>query len=104
MLLFQKMQLVSTSIQMQFSVGSNEQIFLLANFKFLWSIQISDFEKSQLALKNDVFWDITQCGSCKNRRFGRTYPRRHQVNKNRRAKNYTANVVPILPIPLTLII
>jgi hypothetical protein len=23
-------------------------------------------------LKNGVFWDVTPCGSCKNRRFGRT--------------------------------
>jgi hypothetical protein len=21
-------------------------------------------------MKNDVFWDVTLCGSCKNRRFG----------------------------------
>jgi hypothetical protein len=25
-------------------------------------------------LKNDVFWDATPCGSCKNRRFGGTAP------------------------------
>jgi hypothetical protein len=23
-------------------------------------------------MKNDVFWDVTPCGSCKNRRFGGT--------------------------------
>jgi hypothetical protein len=23
--------------------------------------------------KNGVFWDVTPCGSCKNRRFGGTY-------------------------------
>jgi hypothetical protein len=23
--------------------------------------------------KIDAFWDVTQCGSCKNRRFGGTY-------------------------------
>jgi hypothetical protein len=22
--------------------------------------------------KNDIFWDVTTCGSCKNRRFGGT--------------------------------
>jgi hypothetical protein len=26
----------------------------------------------QIKQKNSVFWDITQCGSCKNRRFGGT--------------------------------
>jgi hypothetical protein len=24
-------------------------------------------------MKNAVFWDVTSCGSCKNRRFGGTY-------------------------------
>jgi hypothetical protein len=24
-------------------------------------------------MKNGVFWDVTPCGSCKNRRFGGTY-------------------------------
>jgi hypothetical protein len=26
----------------------------------------------QLTVKNGVFWDVTSCGSCKNRRFGGT--------------------------------
>jgi hypothetical protein len=25
-----------------------------------------------MAMKNGVFWDVTPCGSCKNRRFGGT--------------------------------
>jgi hypothetical protein len=25
-----------------------------------------------VTMKNGVFWDVTPCGSCKNRRFGRT--------------------------------
>jgi E3 ubiquitin-protein ligase DOA10 len=25
-----------------------------------------------VTMKNGVFWDVTLCGSCKNRRFGRT--------------------------------
>jgi hypothetical protein len=25
-----------------------------------------------VTMKNDVFWDVTPCGSCKNRRFGGT--------------------------------
>jgi hypothetical protein len=25
-----------------------------------------------VTMKNGVFWDVTQCGSCKNRRFGET--------------------------------
>jgi hypothetical protein len=27
-----------------------------------------------VTMKNGVFWDVTPCGSCKNRRFGGTAP------------------------------
>jgi hypothetical protein len=33
--------------------------------------------------KNGVFWNVTQCGSCKNRRFGGTWRHLHQGDKNR---------------------
>jgi hypothetical protein len=29
-------------------------------------------------MKNGVFWDVTPCGSCKNRRFGGTQRLHHQ--------------------------
>jgi hypothetical protein len=39
-------------------------------------------------VKNAVFfWDITLCGSCKNRRFGGTYHLYRQGEKNQRAMN-----------------
>jgi hypothetical protein len=34
-------------------------------------------------MKNGVFWDVTPCGSCKNRRFGGTWRLLHQGDKNR---------------------
>jgi hypothetical protein len=34
-------------------------------------------------LKKGVFWDVTPCGSCKNRRFGGTWRLLHQGDKNR---------------------
>jgi hypothetical protein len=34
-------------------------------------------------LRNGVFWDVTPCGSCKNRRFGGTWRLHHQGDKNR---------------------
>jgi hypothetical protein len=34
-------------------------------------------------LKNGVFWEITPCGSCKNRRFGGTQRLHRQGDKNR---------------------
>jgi hypothetical protein len=33
------------------------------------------------SLKNGVFWDVTPCGSCKNRRFGGTWRLLHQMTK-----------------------
>jgi hypothetical protein len=31
-----------------------------------------------VTLKDDVFWEVIPCGSCKNRRFGETYRFHHQ--------------------------
>jgi hypothetical protein len=41
----------------------------------------------RMTLKNAVFWDVTQCGSYKNRRFGGSYRLHHQGEKNQRARN-----------------
>jgi hypothetical protein len=35
-----------------------------------------------VTIKNGVFWDVTPCGSCKNRRFGGTWRLLHQGEKN----------------------
>jgi hypothetical protein len=40
-----------------------------------------------VTMKNGVFWVVTQCGSCKNRRFGGTWRLHHQVDKNRWTRN-----------------
>jgi hypothetical protein len=61
-------------------------------------------------LKNGVFWDVTPCGCCKNRRSGETYRINHQGDKNRKTSFLrsilrllvTANAVPSLPILSTL--
>jgi hypothetical protein len=37
--------------------------------------------------KNAVFWDVTPCGSCKNRHLGGKYGLHHQGEINRRARN-----------------
>jgi hypothetical protein len=34
-------------------------------------------------MKNGVFWVVTPCGSCKNRRFGGTWRLLHRSDKNR---------------------
>jgi hypothetical protein len=57
---------------------------------------------------NAVFWDVTPCGYCKNRRFGGTYRLHHQADKSRRARNtvlrllVVVKVVPSSPIIVTL--
>jgi hypothetical protein len=57
-------------------------------------------------MKN-VVWDVTPCGSCKNRRFGGTYDLHHQDDKNRRGRMsvrrllVTGSVVPSSPILIT---
>jgi hypothetical protein len=33
-----------------------------------------------VTMKNGVFWDVTPCGSCKNRRFGGTLHLHHQTD------------------------
>jgi hypothetical protein len=40
-----------------------------------------------VATKNAIFWDVTPCGSCKNRRFRGTYRFHHEAGKNQRGKN-----------------
>jgi hypothetical protein len=42
-----------------------------------WDIKIGNRSK------NGVFWVVTPCGSCKNRRFGGTWRLLHQGDKNR---------------------
>jgi hypothetical protein len=34
-----------------------------------------------------VFWDVTPCGSCKNKRIGINYRLHHQGKKNQQARN-----------------
>jgi hypothetical protein len=60
-------------------------------------------------LKNALFWDVTQCGSCKYRRFGGTYCHHHKGEKNHlvfirsvRRLLVTAIVVPSSQILATL--
>jgi hypothetical protein len=54
-------------------------------------------------MKSAVFWYVTSCGSCMNRRFGRTYRLHHEARENKRARNVSTNVVPSSPILFTLI-
>jgi hypothetical protein len=44
-----------------------------------------------VTMKNAVFWDVTSCGSCKNRRFEGTYRLHYQCEKKQRARNVSNN-------------
>jgi hypothetical protein len=46
--------------------------------------------KTCTKLKNGVFWVVTPCGSCKNRRFRGTWRLLHQGDKNRWTRNNTS--------------
>jgi hypothetical protein len=48
-------------------------LFLLVRFEVFTAV----------TMKNGVFWDVTPCGSCNNRRFGGTWRLFHQGYKNR---------------------
>jgi hypothetical protein len=45
-----------------------------------------------VAMRNAVFWDVTPCGSCKNRRLGGTQRLHHQGDKNRRTRNNVSSL------------
>jgi hypothetical protein len=45
-------------------------------------------------MKNAVFWNVTQCGSCRIRLFGGVSHFHHQGNSSRLAKNVRSNWQP----------
>jgi hypothetical protein len=50
------------------------------------------YREALLILKNVVFWNVTSCGSCKNRRFGGKYRHHHHGDMNWRARiNVSSN-------------
>jgi hypothetical protein len=86
-------------------------MFSVPHFKIFY---LMASEQTMIFMKNGVFWDVTQCGSCKNRRFGGTQLLLHQGDKNRWTRNnlvvlrsvrrllVAACVVPSTPILVTL--
>jgi hypothetical protein len=42
-------------------------------------------------MKNAVFWDVTPCGSCKNRLFGEMYGLDQQGGKNQQARKIVSS-------------
>jgi hypothetical protein len=52
-------------------------------FVFIRSVRRLLVTANVVPMKNGVFWVVTPCGSCKNRRFGGTWRLLHQGDKNR---------------------
>jgi hypothetical protein len=56
-----------------FSISSSETSALNTAFFIVTDVKTSNqvrFEVfTAVTMKNGVFWDVTSCGSCKNRRF-----------------------------------
>jgi hypothetical protein len=57
-----------------------------------------------LTMKNCVFWDVTPCGSCKNRRCGGTQRLPHQGDQNRCTRYSRSLQPPHAPFPSSPII
>jgi hypothetical protein len=60
--------------------------------EFIWVVGLKVF--TAVTMKNGVFWDVTPCGSCKNRRS--------VFLRSMRKLLVTASVVPSSPIFVTL--
>jgi hypothetical protein len=58
----------------------NENIIELKQISARLRFEVS----TAVTMKNAVFGDMTSCGSCMNRRFGRTYRLHHQGGTNQR--------------------
>jgi hypothetical protein len=58
--------------------------------KVVSSVLRNAFMSAGISLKNGVFWDVTPCGSYKNRRFGGTWRLLHQSDKNPWTRNNTS--------------
>jgi hypothetical protein len=53
-----------------------------------------------VTMKKGVFWDVTPCGSCKNRRAGGSWHLLHQGDKNRWTRNNKQTNKQQTPWPL----
>jgi hypothetical protein len=66
------------------SVDGEEKVLETCKlFWLVWKSLSGVHLNRQTILKNGVFWVVTPCGSCKNRRFGGTWRLLHQGDKNR---------------------
>jgi hypothetical protein len=62
-------------------------MILVINIDYSPSINRLDFVRFEvftaMTMKNDVFWDVRPCSSCKNLRFGGILRFHHRGDKNR---------------------
>jgi hypothetical protein len=66
------------------SLNTRHKLNLHVPLVNLSKVQKGRFEVfTAVTMMNGVFWDVTPCGSCKNRHFGGIYRLLHQGDKNR---------------------
>jgi hypothetical protein len=65
---------VCSAVFPSWAVGNYQKRFLENEGKAFVRFEVS----TAVTMKNGVFWDVAQCGSCKNRRFGGTNRLLHQ--------------------------
>jgi hypothetical protein len=79
-----KIREVGTALAVICNLITLLEIFMRSVFPLLVTANFVRFEVfTAVTMKNGVFWVVTPCGSCKNRRFGGTWPLLHQGDKNR---------------------
>jgi hypothetical protein len=71
-------------IRTQFEPNRRHITFQLQSSAFYYYVTFEVF--TAVTMKNALFWDVTSCGSCKNRRFGGAQHFHDQGEKNRRAR------------------
>jgi hypothetical protein len=59
-------------------------------YSWIHVLRDGQVRESHNYMKKGVFWVVTPCGSCNNRRFGGTWCLLHQGDKTRRTRNNTS--------------
>jgi hypothetical protein len=73
----------------QFRTAQETHYFFAIESSRLMLCKIKVF--TDVNMKNVVFWDVTPCGSCKNRRFGEKYRLHHHGEENERDRKNVSN-------------
>jgi hypothetical protein len=82
------------SLHIKANVHFNLSLYVMEIFPFILSLHGNFPLILRSGIKYALFWDVTPCGSCKNRYFGGTWRLLHQGDKNRWTRNVNRNWQP----------